>query len=273
MLRLWLLSTVLLVACTALAAADLALLDMTRPTSSHSEDTDTFCFVYNPAFANLALRSETPTMAVVQATPADACTPLLGNATLLYAGRAVLVDRGNCTFGDKAKQIQEAGGLLVVVINTDDSAFVPGGNASVYAEVHIPVGMLASSDGRTLVAAVQAGSANLRVQVRTPSMPTIDPSFFVMCLIAMVTTVAATYWTNHEEREQLRLQRKRRIESAGDESDPLNSSDGARPASSQQRAQASLVRAAEHTSEASHLSLSLRNVLIFRSVRHHGQFC
>jgi hypothetical protein len=64
-------------------------------------------------FTSLAPRA----VPVLRAVPADACRPLSNAAGL--AGAAVLVTRGSCPFSAKAAAVQRAGGLLMLLANSD----------------------------------------------------------------------------------------------------------------------------------------------------------
>jgi len=63
---------------------------------------------------------------VVIAEPADACAPLTNAQEL--SGAVLLVDRGSCSFMEKALNVEQAGALAVIVINIKDSeaAFAMG---------------------------------------------------------------------------------------------------------------------------------------------------
>lgn len=61
------------------------------------------------------------------------------------AGKVVMVDRGECEFGRKSLNVQEAGGIACIICNFEDTA--PGmGAGAVGAQVTIPVVMMKKSD-------------------------------------------------------------------------------------------------------------------------------
>jgi Zn-dependent metalloprotease len=86
-------------------------------------------------------------------TTTDACTPLTNPAEI--AGRIALVDRGVCTFVTKARQVQAAGAIGLIVVNHEGNALVNmGGDAP---DVTIPAAFLARDDGGTLRATLDHG--------------------------------------------------------------------------------------------------------------------
>jgi hypothetical protein len=59
----------------------------------------------------------------VRAVPADACSALaLAQMRHFRPGYAVIVDRGQCPFGEKTLHAQRAGAALVLVVDRNDSA-------------------------------------------------------------------------------------------------------------------------------------------------------
>jgi hypothetical protein len=86
----------------------------------------------------------------------DACSPL-DNATEV-AGKVALVDRGTCLFTEKARNVQAAGAIGMVVVNNvaDASAL---GMAGDDATITIPVVSITQADGTTIRASISAGVA------------------------------------------------------------------------------------------------------------------
>ena len=71
---------------------------------------------------------------VTSATTTDGCSPLDNAAAV--AGRLVLVDRGSCAFVIKARNVQDAGGIGMIV--ADNVAASPAGMSGTDASVTIP---------------------------------------------------------------------------------------------------------------------------------------
>jgi len=98
-------------------------------------------------------------LAVAAAEPLDAAGSLANGAGL--AGKAALVKRGGCSFGDKVDRCEAAGALAVLVMNNDedkpDHCFTMGCNPN-YA-CGIPVVMVSLADGNELLAAAAAADA------------------------------------------------------------------------------------------------------------------
>ena len=68
-----------------------------------------------------------------------------------YAGKIVVADRGTCDFVVKAKNVQSAGGVGIIVANNDGSAPFTMGGAD--ASVTIPGVMVSQTDGAAIKAA------------------------------------------------------------------------------------------------------------------------
>lgn len=64
----------------------------------------------NPVASSLAM-----------AYPRDACKPIASTAIV---GRIALVERGDCSFVQKARHVQAAGGIGMIVTNNDDSGLL-----------------------------------------------------------------------------------------------------------------------------------------------------
>jgi len=77
----------------------------------------------------------------------EGCNPSPANA---YAGKICVIRRNTCEFGLKAYEAQMAGAVGVIIVNRDPAVIGmgPGANG---ANVTIPVVMLTSTDGQTLI--------------------------------------------------------------------------------------------------------------------------
>ena len=112
---------------------------------------------------------------------ADACEGLTNDV----AGKIVLVHRGLCSFIQKAQNVQQAGGVGVIVANVAASAqptVAPfmGGTTS---DITIPILSLALADGQALEAAAPSG---VTVQLRRELQTDLDGS--------LDTTIVAHEW-------------------------------------------------------------------------------
>lgn len=112
---------------------------------------------------------------------ADACEGLTNNV----AGKVVLVHRGLCSFVQKAQNVQQAGGLGVIVANVAASAqpTVPPFMGGTTSDISIPILSLALADGQALEAAAPSG---VTVQLRRELQTDLDGS--------LDSTVVAHEW-------------------------------------------------------------------------------
>ncbi len=93
------------------------------------------------------------------ATPTDGCVPLIG----FTPGRIALVDRGNCEFGIKALNAENAGASAAVIANDrDGTVLVLMGGGVDGGAVTIPVVALGQDDGNTIRAELPGVNGILR---------------------------------------------------------------------------------------------------------------
>jgi len=90
----------------------------------------------------------------VFAEPRDACTDL-ENAHLITDEHVVLVNRGTCTFGQKAQFVESAGASAVVIINNEPGLdHLPGPDAH---DIVFSVNSIAQTEGQLLEAVYDEG--------------------------------------------------------------------------------------------------------------------
>ncbi|MBL7808234.1 MAG: M36 family metallopeptidase [Saprospiraceae bacterium] len=99
------------------------------------------------------------------ASPTAGCFPAENDV----AGKVVIVDRGECEFGLKALNIQQAGGIGCIICNFEDAWPIGGGMGAgaVGAQVTIPVVMLQKSDCDLLR---QYAGAGLNISLVQPNV-------------------------------------------------------------------------------------------------------
>lgn len=117
-----------------------------------------------PQFGTAAFGPENydTTGGVVVGSPGDGCVPLTNSV----AGNFVVVDRGNCTFARKTLNVQNAGGIGVVVVNNAASGTPPPmGEDSTLATTtfSIPAVSLTDVEGALLKQEIAAGPVTLTV--------------------------------------------------------------------------------------------------------------
>lgn len=83
---------------------------------------------------------------------AEGCNPLINTLT----GKIAVIYRNTCEFGAKAYNAQQAGAVGAIIINRDNEVIGMGGGAD-GGNVTIPVVMLSSNDGATLVTEMANG--------------------------------------------------------------------------------------------------------------------
>lgn len=104
-------------------------------------------------------------------SPSDACEPITNDV----GGKVAVVDRGTCLFVDKARHVQTAGAIAMIVVNN-----VPGASrtnmAGVAPEVTIPCVGLSNDDGLLLRAAMDEApvTANLVRDVQPKRDASLD---------------------------------------------------------------------------------------------------
>jgi hypothetical protein len=100
-----------------------------------------------------------------------ACTPLSANNALAVRHHVALVDRGTCAFAVKAKMVQDAGAIAMVLADNQpgDLAGMSGSDPG----ITIPSVRITQADGMTLKAALQRRS---RSQSGVVARLALDPS-------------------------------------------------------------------------------------------------
>jgi hypothetical protein len=129
------------------------------------------------AVAGQSLANPGVTAAVVQAqdgvgTATDACEALTNAGAM--AGKIALVDRGNCTFVQKALNVQNAGAIGIIVVN-NAAGLPPDPMAGTDPGVVIPMTGISQADGSTLKAQLGAG-LNATLHVDPVLFTGADPS-------------------------------------------------------------------------------------------------
>ena len=88
---------------------------------------------------------------LINIEPPDACTPIKSNVKNAY----IIVQRGGCTFPNKARMIQAAGGVGMLLINHNDDVFSMSGSeetgGSQPTDIYIPSVMVSKSVGDSIV--------------------------------------------------------------------------------------------------------------------------
>lgn len=99
----------------------------------------------------------------------DACTSLVSGS---LTGKIALVSRGGCEFSLKAKNVQDAGAVGIIVVNNLDIETIDMGAGTYGAGVTIPALHVTKADGNALQ---QAGGVSIRM-VRSARSSALDNS-------------------------------------------------------------------------------------------------
>jgi hypothetical protein len=128
------------------------------------------CAMYASEQWSFALKmAESINTSMVVAMPADGCEPIWDNAEAVK-GNIVVVDRGACTFADKARHAQAAGAVAVVVANNQPGvAFAMPGN---FSSVSIPAVLITQEDGARLKYGATA-RLTATLEIGPPSRPSL----------------------------------------------------------------------------------------------------
>jgi hypothetical protein len=92
---------------------------------------------------------------VVLASPVDACSAITNGGAI--SGRIALVDRGTCTFIDKVRNVQNAGGLAVIIADNVAGTPPPDLGGGTDPTITIPSVRITLDDGNTIKAQLGAG--------------------------------------------------------------------------------------------------------------------
>jgi hypothetical protein len=108
-----------------------------------------------------------PTPGGPAGTPSDACQPLVAAAT----GKVVLVDRGTCSFKTKALNVQNAGGIGMLLANNADSVAPPsmGDDATITTAITISMLSVLRSEGAQIQADLAVGPVTATLHRGAPA--------------------------------------------------------------------------------------------------------
>ena len=96
-----------------------------------------------------------------------------GTLTDFTSGRIALIDRGNCEFGTKVLNAENAGAIAAVVVNNSDNGVITMGPGADGGRVNIPAMMISKADGNTIKAQLGSG-VNGTVKDAGTSIPNRD---------------------------------------------------------------------------------------------------
>jgi hypothetical protein len=120
----------------------------------------------------------------------NALPALSPSSTRVFA----LVERGNCTFELKARNVQSAGYAAMVVVNSDDTVFAMSA-AGAGSSVHVPSLMVGFTDGHRIL---KASSVNATMTIY--QRPVFDNSGIGLFFMAVVSLILGALFSSEPER-------------------------------------------------------------------------
>lgn len=121
---------------------------------------------------------------LLQAAPINACAPLIGGGGI-YAGTAVLVNRGGCSFSEKARNVAHADGSILLLASDSEVVFAmsPGSIDHSDMDTFAPSVMVSRVSGDVLRGAVKsaAGSSG-----RPHAASVTDPALWADASVLLV---------------------------------------------------------------------------------------
>jgi len=97
----------------------------------------------------------------------DACDALTNAAAL--SGNIALVQRGNCSFVTKVRNVQNAGAVAAIVVNQVSDTPIPMGDDGTGRDIDIPSVMIGLSDGTKIRRALPGVNATVKRNTAPPS--------------------------------------------------------------------------------------------------------
>ena len=117
---------------------------------------------YNVVQAEFGARTANITSELALSQPLDACN--LESSTSMLSGKIALVERGSCSFEQKARNVQDQGAVAMVVCHN-----VPGGGAFTISgsdpSIHIPVVMVSYANCQTLKTDISSGPTTAQINI------------------------------------------------------------------------------------------------------------
>jgi PKD repeat protein len=133
----------------------------------NSEEEDVCEYIDDNCFGGRVSLMPEPVEAVFELVNDGSADPTLGCEALVdfTPGNVALLRRGECEFGVKAFNAEQAGAIATIIVNTDqcsdfpadDSCVINLGAGALGGLVTTPVVMFAQADGEPLIAAVEGG--------------------------------------------------------------------------------------------------------------------
>ena len=134
------------------------------------------------------------------ASPIDACSPL--ERTSAMSGSVLLVKRGNCSFLDKAINVNASEATAMLLMDDVDGCINMGADenaTSLISSLRIYSLSISQRSGQDLLSLLSEPSDNLISIVLKPIDTTrMDHSIFLLLLIAVGSVVIGALWSGHD---------------------------------------------------------------------------
>ncbi|XP_072554390.1 signal peptide peptidase-like 2A isoform X2 [Paramormyrops kingsleyae] len=158
-----------------------------------------YCLVYNSSFSSISVSlNDAIDYQLVNLSSSFLCSSSDVRPNELK-GKAVVVMRGNCTFGQKAQVAQDSG-ATTILIASDEPLVTPFVNVTEYGQVKIPVALMRYRD---MEDAYKTFGNSMSVKLYAPPTPVFDFSILAILFISMFTVGMGGFWSGAAEREKL----------------------------------------------------------------------
>ncbi|XP_072554393.1 signal peptide peptidase-like 2A isoform X2 [Paramormyrops kingsleyae] len=158
-----------------------------------------YCLVYNSYFSNISVSlNDAIDYQLVNLSSSFLCSSSDVRPNELK-GRAVVVMRGNCTFGQKAQVAQDSG-ATTILIASEEPLVTPFVNVTEYGQVKIPVALMRYRD---MEDAYKTFGDSVSVKLYAPPTPVFDFSILAILFISTFTVGMGGFWSGAAEREKL----------------------------------------------------------------------
>lgn len=161
----------------------------------NAEEKSTYCITYNPRFQELPKSEDNAKslnlVNLVGSESEELCD--LPTFRQSFNASAVAVKRGNCTFSEKAANVQALGGSAVLVVSPFDLHGPAANSSADFNSTRIIVAMIVASDFDH----VKALGENVSVRFYAPKTTNYDINLLFIWLTAIFTVTLGSYWSGN----------------------------------------------------------------------------
>lgn len=167
-----------------------------------------FCISYNSDHQKLPVTlAKAVARPLVNLTNTEGCSLQDFPPVSKLENAVVAVLRGNCTFIQKANNIEAMSGAAALIVDFKDSsrATVPGGNASEFHSINITLATITWNDYQQLLLL----GNSVMVKLYAPSAPYWDANMIVIVLFSTAFVMIGACWAAYEESQSFKQSRRR----------------------------------------------------------------